>query len=205
MSRYVDVSAVLLAGGQSRRMGVDKRFLQVGGQSLFSRAMDVLEEVFETVLVSVAQPIPELPVRGHRVVEDLIAGSATLGGLYTALQSAHTEWVFAVACDMPLLNARLVRTLVDRRNEYDYVMPMIAAGPQPMHACYRRSCLGVLERRIKNRLLQLSGILDERSLKGCVIPESELIPFDPNLLSFLNINTPADLELIRKFLEHKTP
>ncbi|GKS59113.1 hypothetical protein YTPLAS18_26400 [Nitrospira sp.] len=205
MTRYTDITALLVAGGQSRRMGQDKRFLEVGGRSLFGRALDVLEKVFNAVMISVAdaEPIPDLHVQRHRVIEDLIPGCATLGGLYTGLGSVETEWMFAVACDMPLLNESLIRLLVERRNEFDYVMPVLPNGPQPLHACYRRTCLAALERRIRGRDFRIVGLLEEPSLKGCLITEKEITCVDPHLLSFMNINTPADLQFIRKLIDQR--
>lgn len=184
-------------------MGRDKRFLEVDGRSLFGRALDVLDQLFDAVIVSVAEPTSGLPVQHHRVVEDLIPGCATLGGLYTGLRSVATEWMFAVACDMPLLNQRLIRLLVERRNDFDYVMPALSIGPQPLHACYRRTCLVALERRVMRRDLRIVGLLEESSLKGCLITENEISDVDPRHLSFMNINTPADLELIRKLIEEQ--
>lgn len=194
------VSGVLLAGGKSLRMGRDKRLLEVGGTPLFSCVLGVLDGVFDEVLVSVAETAEGLPAGRYRVVPDLMLGCATLGGLYSALQASQTEWIFAVACDMPLVNPQLVRHLLAMRAENDYVMPMLSTGPQPMLACYRKTCLPMLHQRLQKKDLRLHGLLEDESLRGTLVQEAELMRIDPQLRSFLNINTPADFEMVRKLL-----
>lgn len=195
------ITGVLLAGGKSVRMGRDKRLLEIGGKVLFARALDVLDSLFEEVLVSVAETAEGLPAGPYRVVPDLLPGCATLGGLYSALHASTTDWVLAVACDMPLINPELVRRLLaDCSEDLDYVMPQLSTGPQPMLACYRKSCLGSLQQRLQQKDLRLHGLLEDTSLRGVLVKEAELMAIDPQLRSFLNINTPADLEMVHKLL-----
>ena len=80
-----DVTGVLLAGGKSRRMGEDKRFILLGQRTLFERTCTVLSELFEQVCVVIAQDSPLLQA-GVPVVRDLIPGCGSLGGLYTGLR-----------------------------------------------------------------------------------------------------------------------
>ncbi len=80
-----DVTGVLLAGGKSRRMGVDKRFLTVGDRPLLERSRNVLSQIFERVCIVIAQDSPLLEAQ-IPVVRDLIPSSGSLGGMYTGLQ-----------------------------------------------------------------------------------------------------------------------
>ncbi len=198
--RLTGVTGVLLAGGRSARMGVDKRLLEVGGRTLFARALGVLDEVFEQVLVSFADANTEVSAAGHRVVYDLLPNCATLGGLYSALTVAETEWIFAIACDMPLVERTVVDYLVSRCHGSDYVVPVLSTGPQPMHACYRKTCLTPLKRMAEAGELRLQGLIEDQALHGIQVSEAELTPLDPHLRSFINVNTPADLEMVRKLL-----
>ncbi len=100
-----DVTGVLLAGGKSRRMGLDKRFLKLDGETLLRRALSVYERLFPEILVVVAEPVPELVDIGHQIVTDLIPNCATLGGLYTGLSVASSPRIFAAACDMPFFES----------------------------------------------------------------------------------------------------
>lgn len=194
------ITGVLLAGGRSTRMGVDKRLLEVEGQTLLARALGVLDEVFDQVLVSFADRDSAVAVAGHRVVYDLLPNCATLGGLYSALTVAETEWLFAVACDMPLVESVVVDSLVRRCAGADYVVPVLSTGPQPMHACYRKTCLPVLKRMAEAGDLRLQALMEDPTLHGLQVSEAELLALDPHLRSFINVNTPADLEMVRKLL-----
>lgn len=194
------MTGLLVAGGKSRRMGRDKRFLELGGQPLLQRALSVLEHLFSEVLIAVAEPLPQLTGRGFRVVLDLIPDRATLGGLYTGLSSASHPRVFAVGCDMPFLNEEAIRRLAGLGAEADVVMPRLATGLQPMHAIYSKNCLPHLEQMARAEQLKVQELVEIAGLTVKLVPEKDFLDVDPQLLSFFNINTPADLEFARKLL-----
>jgi molybdenum cofactor guanylyltransferase len=190
------VTGVLLAGGKSRRMGFDKRFLKLGGETLLRRALSVYERLFTEILVIVAEPIPELVDIGHQIVTDVIPNCASLGGLYTGLSVAGHPRVFAGACDMPFLNPAVIGHLLSYCDD-DVVMPKLSTGLQPMHAVYSKMCLPHFERMMAMHNLSIQTVLDNHELKSRLVPEEILRTFDPPLLSFLNLNTPEDAELAR--------
>lgn len=195
-----NMTGVLVAGGQSRRMGRDKRFLELGGQSLLHRALSVLQGLFPEVLIALAEPLPQLTGQGYRVVLDLIPNCATLGGLYTGLASAGHPRIFAVGCDMPFLNPEVIRRLAGLGAQADIAMPRLATGLQPMHAVYSKACLPHLERMAGAQELKVQALAEVPGLTVKLAPEKDFLDADPQLLSFFNINTPADLEFARKLL-----
>ena len=195
-----DVTGILLAGGKSRRMGIDKRFLKLGGATLVRRALSVYERIFTEILIVVAEPVPELTDMGHQVVTDLIPNYATIGGLYTGLSLSHTPRVFAAACDMPFLNPRIIGHLVEYCGD-DVVMPKLGTGLQPMHAVYAKTCLPYFERMMANNNLSIQAVLGHHELQVRLVTEEVLRTFDPQLMSFLNLNTPEDAELARQIVE----
>ena len=195
-----DVTGVLLAGGKSRRMGLDKRFLKLGGETLLQRALSVYERLFTEILVVVAEPVPEMADIGHQIVTDLIPNCATLGGLYTGLSVARNPRVFAAACDMPFLNPAVIGHLLNSCDA-DVVMPQLATGLQPMHAVYSKACLPYFERMMAMNNLSIQAVLGQNELKIRVVPEEMLKTFDAGLLSFLNLNTPEDVELARTLVQ----
>ncbi|TAJ32202.1 MAG: molybdenum cofactor guanylyltransferase [Nitrospirae bacterium] len=194
------MTGILLAGGKSRRMGEDKRFLKLDGQTLLERTLAVLETLFTDIVVVVAEPLPQLAAGAHRVVVDLIPHCATLGGLYTGLSVAQYPRSFVCACDMPLLNPAVIEHMAGLDQSADVVMAQLANGLQPMHAIYSKACAPFLERMAKANNLKVQEISLVPGLSVRLVPESELLDLDPRLLSFLNINTPADLEFARKLL-----
>ncbi len=194
------ITGVLLAGGKSRRMGTDKRRILLKGQTLFARSFAALESIFSEVLVVLAEDDSDFNPRHSKVVIDLIPDCATAGGLYTGLTYAERDTVFVVACDMPFLHAELIASMASRTKGFDITVAKLMQGVQPLHGFYRKTCLPRLKEMIKGKDLKLQHILEDRNLAINVIQESELRDIDVNLLSFMNLNTPADLEMATKLL-----
>ena len=193
-----NIAGVLLAGGKSRRMGIDKRMLVVKGETLFNRALSVLVKIFQEIIVVVGQDNFSLKSERVRVVQDVIPNRAAAGGLYTGLLYAESPRVFAVACDMPFLNPVAVKYLVSISDKFDLTLVELRRGLQTMHGIYSKGCLSILEEMVKGENLRLQDLGNEASLLVRKVSESEILPYDPNLLSFMNLNSPADLELARK-------
>ena len=188
----MNISGCLIAGGKSRRMGQDKRFLLLEGTALIDRAMRVLETLFEEVIVVLAEPIPGWTGGRHRVVYDAIEKCGSLGGLYTGLVQAASPRIFAVACDMPFLNIEVIRYLIRADPDADIIGAKLRAGLQPMHAVYSKRCASVLDQMAKSGNLRIQRLFDDPLLKVKIIEEPELVKLDPDLRSFLNINTPGE-------------
>ncbi len=199
-AKLIDISAVLVAGGKSRRLGLDKRFIEIGGRTLLDRSLTTLEALFSEVIVVVADKFPDLRVRNSLLVEDLIPDCGSLGGLYTGLAHAKNRLVFASACDMPFLNEAIIRYLVEVDPHADVVMPKLATGLQPMHAVYSIRCAPVLEEMARSKRLRIHELTENPTLAVHLIPEADLVRFDPDLRSFLNINTLEDFERAKRLL-----
>jgi molybdenum cofactor guanylyltransferase len=200
----IEVTGILLAGGKSRRMGEDKRYLVVGEQTLLERGLGVLRSTFQEVLVVIAQDSPQLVVDA-RVVRDLMPDCGSLGGIYTGLIQATTPYIFVVACDMPFLDQAVIAQFTSRRASADIVMAKIAARIHPMHALYGKQCLPVVERMIRARQLKIQEIVSQSSLRVQYVTETDLLTVDPSGRSFYNVNTPADFEVARSLLDRLPP
>src|SRR5438094_1801899 len=159
------MTGLIIAGGKSRRLGIDKRFLEIGGRPCIQRVIDAYQGLFKEVLIVADAPEPFMSL-GVKVVVDLIPGRATLGGLYTGLHFAAHDRVFAAASDMPWLSPAAIRVVLDQALSGDIVIPKLAGSLQPMHAVYAKTCLPVL-----------SSLLEPARLKVrdfCVRPEFRL-------------------------------
>ena len=144
---FPDVTGVILAGGQSQRMGRDKASLVLAGQTLVERIAAVLQPLFPALLI--AGDRPDLARTDLPCVVDLYPGSA-LGGLHAALRRAQTPFIFAVACDMPLVREDLVRAIAERRGDCDVVVPRLPGGFEPLFALYRKTCLDPMEKMLED-------------------------------------------------------
>ena len=191
----VGASAVILAGGQSRRLGRDKAVELIGGLPLIRRVIQRVEQVACEVLVVVADSSRggALPLDPrHRVVLDRYPGTGSLGGIFSGLEAASNPWAIAVACDMPFLNLSLIDRMLVLREDVDVVVPLIEGHPEPTHALYSKACLPFIEPKLLNRQLKISGFYDQ--VRVHYVPEDEVASMDPHFLSFFNVNTPADLD-----------
>ncbi len=193
-----EVSGVVLAGGKSKRMGMDKRHLSVHGKPLLDRVTSVLLELFPEVLLVLAEEDISRQDERIRIVTDFIPDCAAVGGLYTGLYHARYSRVFVVACDMPFINQAVVELFLQKIDATDIVMAQLVTGLQPLHGLYSKQCLPLLKEMIEARDLRLQNIADKRGLTVHRVPETEIKRLDPQLLSFLNLNSPADLELANK-------
>ena len=138
----VDCTAVVLAGGESRRMGSDKATLLLGDQSLLQRVVDIVQPIFAQTLISVRQPRPDIDLPQ---ICDAHANAGPLAGLCAGLEQATTPWIFAVATDMPFVQPALIEQLAGKRTGYQAVVPVVHGHPQPLAAFYSVTCLQAIQ------------------------------------------------------------
>jgi molybdopterin-guanine dinucleotide biosynthesis protein A len=125
------------------------------------------------------------------MVEDLVKGLGPMGGIYTGLMTLSDEAGFIVACDMPFLSERLIRHMVDVRDDFDVVVPRMDWMLEPLHALYSRKCLPVIQEAVDRDQHQIIKCFAGMSVR--YVDEEELRLWDPELRSFFNINKPEDL------------
>lgn len=198
-----DVTGVVLAGGKSLRMGRDKRFLRIGGKGLLDRVLSIMGQVFSEVLVVAALEDPELRSCPFEIVTDRIPGCAAIGGLYTGLFHARQPRVFAVACDMPFVNQGVVKYLSEAYPVADIVVPALDSGVQPMHAVYSKRVLPRVEEMIRRGCFKIQDLFEDQELDIQRISSHVLRTWDPQLLSFWNLNTPEDVEEAEQVLKRR--
>lgn len=188
-------SAVVLAGGRARRLGgVNKARLEIGGVPLLDRVLAALRPVADQIVV-VGHLAGEMERPGVEVVPDAFPEHSTLVGVYSGLLAARHDVALVVGCDMPFLSTALLQRIAQLSEGYDLAVPRVNSLLEALHAAYRRSCLPVMEEAIGRKHYK---IVDFYSLvRVREVEESELRLLDPELRSFLNVNTPEDLERAR--------
>ncbi len=187
--------AIILAGGQSSRMGVDKSLLRLtsGGPSLIEMVLTAVRPLVSQIIISTNRPEAyswlNLPV-----VRDnsAYARLGPLAGVEAGLQEITTDPVIVVACDMPSIKSEVLAYLLGQAQDYQAVVPLNLAGlVQPLCAVYNRSCLADLRFCLEAGTLRMTDWLAR--LRVCYVPAQQLTQFDPDLSSFNNLNTPQDL------------
>ncbi|MDY0339799.1 MAG: formate dehydrogenase accessory sulfurtransferase FdhD [Coriobacteriia bacterium] len=190
----IPVTAAVLAGGRSQRMGVDKTLLLFDGEPLVRRVAGTAGSVCHNVVVVTNRP-EALAAAGLppsvRILADEVAYQGPLGGLVTALAATEDEWVLAVAADMPWLAPSVIRALWDARDGAQMVIPVGEKGPEPLLALYHVSCLPEARRMLSTGRRRLISIAS--SVKAIEVPLDAFKAVDPSLRSIVNINTPQEL------------
>jgi len=186
----MSISSVILAGGQSRRLGQDKAFVEVGGQPLIERVLQVVRALSDDVVIVTNDPA-RYERLGVRLVGDIYPGKASLGGIYTGLASARAEQALVVGCDMPFLNLGLLRHMIRLAAGYAVVIPRYDGYLEPLHAIYHRRCLPTMQAHLEADELRIAEVL--AALPARYVSAAEIDLYDPERLTFFNINTPEDL------------
>ncbi|HXG15048.1 MAG TPA: molybdenum cofactor guanylyltransferase [Calidithermus sp.] len=189
------VTGVIQAGGRSVRMGGrPKALLEVGGRRIIERVLAAIAGAVDDVLVVTNTP-EAYAFLGLPMVPDAYPGSGALGGLATGLRAAPGEAAFTVACDMPFLHPDVVRLVVGRAGEGDVVIPRVGGQLETMHAVYRKTCLGPMEACLRAGRLKIVGFFD--AVRVVEVPEAEIARLADPALTFMNVNTPDELERAR--------
>ena len=183
------ISCAVLVGGNSIRFGRDKALVVMEGETLVERIVNQLAEVSDDVMV-VGNRLERFGSLRARLLRDRIDGMGAVGGTYTALRSARHPYVFVAACDMPFLNAALIRYMSSLVQGYDAVVPYIDDMAEPMHAIYGKTALPAIKRLIATGDRCMLNFLPDLTLRA--VAKDEIEQIDPQFRSFCNLNTPQD-------------
>jgi molybdopterin-guanine dinucleotide biosynthesis protein A len=192
------LTGAILAGGWSRRLGQDKATLTLQGKPLAQWVADALKPLVADLWLVTNHPETHLFL-GLPLITDLRPFLGPLGGLYTALFYARTPWVLAAAVDAPLLSPALLAGLAARaaRTRRPLVVCRSPRGLQPLPGLYSPRLLRRLGEYLKNHR-HLVRFLE--TLRSQELSWEEVQHLDPEGLSFLNLNTPADLARAAPYL-----
>jgi molybdopterin-guanine dinucleotide biosynthesis protein A len=195
----LDISCIVLAGGKSTRLGHDKVLEQFGDTSLLEQVVSRIDPLGKEIIIVTAKErtFTQLASRPKiKIVSDIFPGQGSLGGIYTGLVKSDSFYNLVVAADMPFLNVPLLRSMIKMADGYDFVLPRVNGLFEPLHAVYSRNCIQPIERILsqgKKVIIELFNYVRVR-----YVETDEVDRFDPQHLSFFNINTPEELEKARK-------
>jgi len=184
-------SAVVLAGGSSSRLGQDKAFLEVDGQFLIERIIERLAQLSDEVII-VANEVDRYEQFDAVVISDVYPGKGALGGIFSGLKAATGSRSLVVACDMPFLNVSLLRYMQGLASRSDVVIPRLGKFTEALHAFYSRNCLPLIEEQLLAGDLRIIHFFPHVRVR--YVDREEIDVFDPEHLSFFNINSQADLK-----------
>lgn len=193
------VTAIVLAGGMSRRMGYDKAFLDIKGEPLIGRQLGELKNIFKNIIIATNDPQKYTSFKSVNIACDVVPGQGPLGGIYSGLLASGSFYNFVIACDMPFINKPLVRYIIENRDDYDVVIPKIGGRIHPLFGIYSKNCVSAIEEMLKHDRLEVRSIFSKVRVR--FLSRREIKRFDKNMLSLLNINTPDELQRAKELDE----
>jgi molybdopterin-guanine dinucleotide biosynthesis protein A len=186
------MDALILAGGENKRFPVIKGFLEVDGKRVIESNIELLSKIFDRVIISANDPELYFYL-GATMVGDVVEYRGPMTGILSALTIPEISEIFVTACDMPFINAMLIKYIVDKwEKEYDAVIPIFDDKPQPLLGIYSKRIAKSMEQSIKNGDRSLREFL--RGINVLYIKEEEVRNIDPEGRSFININTIEDFQ-----------
>ena len=199
MKQTLNMSCIVLAGGKSSRLGREKVIEKVGDKSLLQWVIDCLSTLDCEIIVVLGKDrdfprfidYPKL-----KTTIDIHPDRGPIGGIHAGLKKSESFYNIIVAADMPFLNIDLLSYMIELANGFDVVIPRLDNFVEPLHAIYTKDCLQQIENLLSrdiSSLLQLFPLLKVKYLDS-----NNIDRFDPGHLSFLNVNTEADLVKARR-------
>ncbi len=187
-------SCAILAGGEGSRLRAEKALLPLGGRYLVEVLVDRLRPLFSELLLVVKSPhspLRALRGEGIRMVTDVLTDRGPLGGIHGALHHAAFPHCFVIGCDMPFPSPSLIARLLELAEGREAVVPRRGEFIEPLFAVYARDLAIPMEEALREGRLKVHEFLDRSGV--LYLEEGEIARFDPEFLSFFNVNTPEDL------------
>ena len=180
------MTGIILAGGESRRMGRDKAFLEVAGKPIIEHILTVFADLFDRTVIVTRWPERFSSCRAD-VVRDALETPGPLTGIFTGLVHSQDDLNFVAACDMPYLDRGLIRHMQRLADGHDAVVPRVGSYLEPLHAIYRKRIAPVIEAQVRTQDLRIRGIFDHIRVR--YMTQDEIAIHDPQQRSFRNLNT----------------
>ena len=173
-------------------MGRDKAFVELAGKPLIEHVIERSADLGQAETLLVTNKPTQFAHLGLPMHRDILPDKGSLGGIYTALVQAQYSDVLVLACDMPFVNSRLLRYMIEQMDEaIDIVVPRVAGYPQGLHAIYKKTCIEPIAEQLAADRLKIIRFYEQMRVR--YLDESDYAAFDPQGRSFANINTPEEL------------
>ena len=188
------ISGVILAGGESQRMGSDKSLLPLQGARFIDHIYARLRPLFEEVIIVTNSPelYHDLPCRK---VPDIYLKQGALAGIHAGLSQVQQPRAFVVGCDMPFISEKVVRKICSHAKQGDLILPLSSCGHEPLHALYAKNCLPAMEQVLEAGHKRIMKFFSQ--VRVVEISAAELLSLDPQEKSFCNVNTPDEYFRLR--------
>jgi molybdopterin-guanine dinucleotide biosynthesis protein A len=197
------MTSIILAGGRSSRLGRNKSLQTVAGKTLIQWAINRLAILSTEIIVATARG-EEIPYSSNislKTVADIHPGKGPLAGIYSGLIASSSPRAIVVSCDTPFLSVGLLEYMTQTCPGFDIVVPRIQEKIEPLCAVYSKSCAAPIRKLLKQNELKIIELYPMVTVR--YIEEAEIDRFDPEHLSFFNINSQSDLDRARQLADEK--
>jgi molybdopterin-guanine dinucleotide biosynthesis protein A len=193
-------SALILAGGMGSRLGYrEKALININGKLLIELIIERLEKVVDRIIISVrdirqGELLKAVLSREYWFAYDIYKNTGPMSGILSGLSTCRDEYCFITACDMPFIDENVVRLLFRRSKNYDAAIPRWEDGfLEPLYAVYRRA---PMIHETKNAIERGETVILAPIFRMNVnfVPVDDIRSFDPDLRTFVNINTEEDIQ-----------
>ena len=186
-------TAAILAGGKSSRMGFDKQLLMEDDRRILEAVIETLKQEFSDILIVTAKP-QLYEGMGVRLFQDEYSGKGPLAGVHAALSNARSQYVYLLACDMPVVNLPFIRHMKEKLLETGTDICAIRYNDrmEPFNTFYSRALLGEVIHRLETGNSSLFRFI--HASRACVLSQEDAACFDKELRMFTNINTRTEYQ-----------
>lgn len=179
--------------------GVNKAFIKIDKAALIERVINILKPVFKDMVI-VSKDAAAFKGLGPRVIEDLLDAQSPLSGIHAGLSRLSADHAFCVGCDTPFLKKEVVDILLAAvEPDADVIVPDSGVYYQPLCAVYSKRCVPIIEAQLNNGDMKVDHLFEKMNVKTVSYDTFKTV--DPELISFFNINAPADLDWAEKYIE----
>lgn len=199
MGIKMNASCIVIAGGKSVRMGRDKRFIKLKGKPILQHVLESAAKISDEIIIVVTSDEQRdniSGITGLKIVKDEISGLGPVMGVLTGLKNCTNEYAVVLPCDAPFIEPKIFEYLVTKCRGMDAAVPVAGSLIEPLHAVYNvKAMIAACENVIKSKKPSLTNAIKKlRDVE--YVPINVLRKYDTNLLTFKNVNTPADLEAV---------
>lgn len=184
----MELTGIILSGGQSSRMGKEKGLCLLNGKPLIEYSFDLLKKFCDSIIIS--SNSKDYEYLGCQIINDEVQGIGPAGGIYSCLRASGNDDNFIISCDMPMITSDLIQYLLSQKKDFDALIPLFNGFPEPLCAYYRQSCIPVFKQSIEQGKYKIQDIIKDTN--AGFIPIKTTDPFYSPLL-FTNVNTPGDI------------
>ena len=182
------MTGILLAGGKSKRMGIDKAFIDFQGSKLYEYPLNILQEFCTEVIISSSDK--RFKNTGHNVIPDIIDNIGPIGGIYTCLQKIKDQKALIMSCDIPFITAEFISFLSCISGEHDITVGVNKNNqPEPLAGIYNKRILKKIEAQINSENYKINHLFKDLDV---ILIDPRSRGWDPDEL-FFNVNKSSDL------------